>query len=148
MGVQPWTTLPGQMCSSTRAEIAAVIGALTDTEAIRIGIDNQGAMSNVNRLISTAANYLKKINESANWKPPRYPLGKAWGGLSRTETCLKLLGKRSKVEARIHNDLNKSKATPPFKMSKKEGLPRKTGSATTKLTRVPHLVYIWPHRAR
>ena len=67
------------MCSSTRAEIAAVIGALTDTEAIHIGIDNQGAMSNVNRLISTAANYLKKANESPNWKPPRYPLGKAWG---------------------------------------------------------------------
>ena len=44
-GVQQWTTLPGQMCSSIRAEIAAVIGALTDTEALHIGIDNQGAMS-------------------------------------------------------------------------------------------------------
>ena len=29
-GVQQWHMLPGQMCSSTRAEIAAVAGALTD----------------------------------------------------------------------------------------------------------------------
>ena len=67
------------MCSSTRAEIAGVIGALTDTEAIHIGIDNQGALSNVNKLISKAASYQKKASDSPNWKPPTYPLGKAWG---------------------------------------------------------------------
>ena len=45
-GLQQWTTLPGQMCSSTRAEIAAVGAALMKPVPIHIGIDNKGALSN------------------------------------------------------------------------------------------------------
>ena len=67
------------MCSSTRAEIAAVIGALTDSEAIHIGIDNQGALSNVNKLISKAALFQKKARESPSWKPPKFRWAKRGG---------------------------------------------------------------------
>ena len=54
------------MCFSNRAEIAAVVGALTDSEALYVGIDNQGALSNVNKLISKAILYEKKARESPN----------------------------------------------------------------------------------
>ena len=45
------------MCSSTRAEIAAVVGALTDKGAVHIGIDNKGAMINTINLIRVAAQW-------------------------------------------------------------------------------------------
>ena len=44
--------LPGQMCSSTRAEIAAAVGALTDNGPVHIGIDNNGALINTTNLIT------------------------------------------------------------------------------------------------
>ena len=54
-GIQQWNLLPGQMYSSTRAEIAALAAALTDEEAVHVGIDNQGVLNNARRLITTAA---------------------------------------------------------------------------------------------
>ena len=56
-----------------------MVGALTDSEAIHIGIDNQGALGNARRLISTAAAWEKAWEENPSWTPPKYPLGKAWG---------------------------------------------------------------------
>jgi len=58
------------MCSSTRAEIAAIVLAFTDQEAIHVGVDNQGAISNTVRLINTAVQYERKATTSPNWKPP------------------------------------------------------------------------------
>ena len=73
--------MPGQMCSSTRAEIAAVIGALTDEDAVHIGIDNQGALTDATRLITTTAPWDKSWEGNPGWRPPKHPLGKAWGML-------------------------------------------------------------------
>ena len=76
-GTQQWNMLPGQMCSSTRAEIAAATAALTDREAAHVGIDNQGALNNARRLINVAACWEKAWGEDPNWRPPEYPLGNA-----------------------------------------------------------------------
>lgn len=78
-GIQQWNMFPGQMCSSTRAEIAAVAAALTYEDAIHIGIDNQGALGNARRFISIATAWGKAWEENPSWTPPKYPLGKAWG---------------------------------------------------------------------
>ena len=67
------------MCSSTRAEIAAVIGALTDEGAVHIGIDNKGAMIHTVNLIRIAAQWESYFQHQPGWVPPKYPLGKAWG---------------------------------------------------------------------
>jgi len=60
-GTKQWNTIPGQRCSSTRAEVAAVVGALTDPEAIHIGIDNSGALSNIARLVTTATTWARRL---------------------------------------------------------------------------------------
>ena len=78
-GLQQWNTLPGQMCSSTRAEIAAVGAALMKPVPIHIGIDNKGALSNATKLINIAQEWEKRFHGNPTWSPPRYPIGKAWG---------------------------------------------------------------------
>ena len=72
-----WSKIKGLRASSTRAELVALIIALTVPRAVHIASDSRAAVDKFMRMVGIA----KAWNECSNteWWPKKNPFGKPWG---------------------------------------------------------------------
>lgn len=76
-GSKRWAPMPGQMCSSTRAETAAALVALMRQTAVSIGSDSAAMIAKAKKLQQAAREWLGATQ--LHWLSPKNPIGKPWG---------------------------------------------------------------------